>query len=183
MEQWTLWLGEILIGWVTVYAAAYFAMKGKNRAVSENLKEMTRVVEEVKQENRLIIERLGYENRLRLAALDRRLQAYQDAYALWWDLKNCLHDRQRVGEAVMQCQDWWVRNNVYLDPEVRMAFVTAYSSAAHHRAMVDAHTDSATIESNWEAIMRPGQLIPKAVSLPSIPQDSDRSSAPPAPVI
>ena len=68
------------------YLPSYLSEKGKNLATKEDIAEITREVERVKSESRErlegILEHLRYRNQLRLAALDRRLQAHQEAYAL-----------------------------------------------------------------------------------------------------
>ena len=68
-------------------------------------------------------------HQLRLAALDRRLQAHQEAFALWRGLLADMHDPARIGDAVRKCEDWWNNNCLYLSPDARQAFVQAYLTA------------------------------------------------------
>jgi len=74
---------------------SYATEKGKNLATKEDIGTITREVEKVRseyaerfeslaQQNRLLLEHTRQRHELRLAALDRRLAAHQEAYALWW---------------------------------------------------------------------------------------------------
>lgn len=59
---------------------------------------------------------------LRLAAIEKRLAAHQEAYALWSRLLSALHNETRLQEAAEKCQAWWEKNCLYLDPKSRRAF-------------------------------------------------------------
>ena len=88
------------------YLPSYLSKKGENLATKEDIAEITREVERVKSEHteRLegIAEHLRYRNQLRLAALDRRLQAHQEAYALW---QNLMTARMTGKKLVMQSRN------------------------------------------------------------------------------
>src|SRR5437660_7577904 len=68
------------------------------------------------------IARANRKDLLRLAAVEKRLDAHQEAYALWYHLLNALHDRDRVHDAAVECQEWWKKHCLYLDPKSRRAF-------------------------------------------------------------
>ena len=59
---------------------------------------------------------------LRLAAVEKRLAAHQEAYALWCRLLSALHSQDRVHDAAVECQAWWEKNCLFLDPKSRRAF-------------------------------------------------------------
>src|SRR5207248_7668825 len=120
---------------------------GKNLATKEDVGEITRIVENIRAESareleeirhqyRSILDSQGQRHQLRVAALERRLQAHQEAYTLWWNLLGAVHDEQRIGKIVMDCQDWWVKNCLYLDAEARSAFSAAYHAAQMHRGLL-----------------------------------------------
>lgn len=69
-----------------------------------------------------------------MAALDKRLQAHQEAFQRWRKLVAYAHGEE-VGPLVMECQSWWEENCLYLEPAARIAFSDAYTFAATHRKM------------------------------------------------
>ncbi|WP_213765501.1 hypothetical protein [Caballeronia sp. dw_19] len=82
----------------------YFREKGKNRAMTEDIQRLTRAVEDIKAENAreladlahqnsLLIEQTKSRQLLRVAAIDRRLQAHQEAFTRW---------RRMMGEALSE---------------------------------------------------------------------------------
>jgi hypothetical protein len=103
-----------------------------------------------------------------MAALDRRLQAHQEAYALWWDLLPAVNDQQEINRIVLKCQDWWKNNCLYLEADARESFSKAYVAAHNHYQFLDTHTDGDTIRKNWKIVMDAGNIIVKGVELPPI---------------
>ena len=74
-----------------------------------------------------IAESYRQKNRLRLAAIDRRLEVHQKAYALCAELCEAIEEYQdpvRVSDAVYRCRDWWPDNCLYLNSETRQAFAS-----------------------------------------------------------
>jgi hypothetical protein len=69
------------------------------------------------------IAKINYRNQLRLAALDKRLAAHQEAYLLCYELY-CKHkssgdERDKVQK---KCEDWFLRNCLYLGPRSNSKF-------------------------------------------------------------
>ncbi len=46
-----------------------------------------------------------YINQLKLAALEKRLSAHQQAYALWWRLMVNLTSKEKIGRIVIESQE------------------------------------------------------------------------------
>jgi len=111
-----------------------------------------------------------FENNLRLAALEKRLQAHQEAYSHWISLINNLFDEKKIRDSVYMCQEWWVNNCIYLTPEASSAFRTAYFSALGHTAYLSMH-DSKLVEMNAKSIFDAGNIILEGVSLPPIAKE------------
>ncbi len=116
----------------------------------------------------LLTARENRRHQLRTAALERRLQAHQEAYSLWWNLFGAVHDEQRIGKIVMECQDWWVKNCLYLAPEARRAFSAAYHAAYNHRSLLRPDYQADAARENWRLIQDAGPAILRGVELPSI---------------
>ena len=77
----------------------------------------------------IAISRANRKDQLRLAAVERRLAAHQEAYALWFELLNALHHPE-CHDVVIKCQTWWKQNCLYLDPKSRRAFWNGSIDAA-----------------------------------------------------
>lgn len=157
------------------YFKSYVNEKAKNLATKEDLKDITRLVEEVKHEFSIDLEERRTKNQLRMAALDKRLQAHQEAFALWRRLMITVY-KENIGELVIECQTWWNHNCLYLEPEARDAFSNAYFSAAHHQQFSQSlprkAADIELLKKNFDNIKTAGDIILKAVQLPGLtPQE------------
>lgn len=158
---------------------AYFAEKGKNLATKQDVGAITREVEGIRSENaqrlenlahqnRQILEQSGHRQQLRMAALEKRLAVHQEAYVLWVKLFKSVHDDATVGSIIMECQEWWEHNCLYLEDSVRRAFRLAYMTALNHRNLVRWREDVKLVKDSWSDIARVGEVIVKAVELPPI---------------
>ena len=188
----------LLWGFWKIYLRPYLDKKGENLATKEDVAGITDKIEQVKaeyakdfedirQQNRFLLEHAQYKNQLRLAALDRRLQAHQEAYALWQNLMDNAHDREKVGDAVATCQEWWRENSLYLDAEARKAFITAFKSAPTYCQIwtelreADAgemEMRESVLTESWESVSSAGKVIVKAVELPSLAEEEPNPADP-----
>jgi hypothetical protein len=173
------------------YLGSYLREKGKNRATAEDIQRLTRVVEDIKAENArqladlahhngILVEQLKSRQQLRVAAIDRRLQAHQEAFTRWRRLMASAHG-ENAGKVVVECQAWWEENALYLEPEVRDAFNRAYFAAAGHRALTDTPDRDGSVvkdvRDNWKLILGAGDVIMNAVALPAL-NEQERSELP-----
>ena len=160
------------------YLPSYLSKKGENLATKEDIAEITREVERVKSEytERLegIAEHLRYRNQLRLAALDRRLQAHQEAYALLGKLRSAAHATEPISDVFEECNAWWNNNCLYLEADAREKFLGAYYAAQNHpelkrrAAECGSPENMADLDKNWKKINDAPEAIVKAVELPSL---------------
>jgi hypothetical protein len=104
----------------------------------------------------------------RLAALERRPQAHQEAYALWRRLLFADKRNAQIHEAVIQAQEWWEQSCLYLTSDARSAFQQACLAAHDHAALLNIHADVGDLQEAREKVRRAGGVILKAVNLPSI---------------
>jgi len=146
---------------------AYLSEKGKNLATREDVEHITRLVESAKAPYTELLEELRARHQLRLAAVDRRLQAHQEAFVLWRDLVRVVH-KEGVGKAVVDCELWWERNCLYLEPEVRESFVRAYSAANIHRSLLGDRSDAEGVQANWREVMQFPDVLFRATRLPTL---------------
>lgn len=113
------------------------------------------------------ISALNRQNQLRLAAIDRRLDAHQQAYALWRKLIFTSTKEPAFGDVIIECQTWWNNNCLYLDPESRKAFFNAYM-AATDRPFLLGSRDTLAIQENYGKMISAGEVIVKGIALPTI---------------
>lgn len=108
-------------------------------------------------------------DKYRLAAIERRLQAHQDAFALWKELTANLNSKaETLGPIILKCQDWYNRNCLFLEKEAGEKFRIAYMSAGLHRQLVEARADGDTLKDNFKGIWSVGDALRAAVALPAI---------------
>ena len=105
-------------------------------------------------------------NRFRLAALDKRLEKHQEAYALWIRLLTNLFNENELNAVVIECQNWYDNNCLFLDGASRTAFKQAYVLAHGHK-----HYNQSMQEESYNKILTAGRLLEIGVDLPSIGYD------------
>lgn len=160
------------LGAVSGFFLTYFHEKAKNLATREDIGKITEEIESVRQDiihqNNLVLEEVKGRHQLRLAALDRRLQAHQEAFTLWRKLLSKVHSDD-VADAAMECQVWWNENCIYLDSEARIAFRTAYHAAFNLKDfLADKRSNLKLIEENMKRIKDAGEAIVRGAELPSL---------------
>lgn len=149
------------------YLGAYLREKGKNAATKEDISGLTGAVKAVEHRFAAELEAIRGTHALRAAAIEKRLATHQDAYALWIEIMNNVHE-ETIGAVGMKCQKWWIQNCLYLSPEAREAFRRSYSAALQHRQYLRAGIAPEKIEENWEKIMHVGVAIVEGVDLPPL---------------
>jgi hypothetical protein len=200
----------VLIDWNTLITSAlgaavgagiigaYLRKRAENLATKQDIRAITSVVEAVKAEfqqaheaqrhvNERALKSMDYEHQLRVAALERRLDEHQGAYARWWTLQSKMYAPEAHHIAV-ECQLWWVEHNIFLDPQAREAFRDAYLAVG---VMVqlkgDQDAESVRVwREQVETVRKAGNIIAKAVALPPItlkpgPEEPPAPAGGPAP--
>ncbi len=123
----------LIVAGLSSFLGSYLRKKGENVATKEDITLITQKVESVKSSFQEKIESLREKKELKIAALDKRLEAHQQAFTLWRELLSYAHDEDHHMDYVLKCQDWWNHNCLYLDSESRKAFRSAYSSVNLHK--------------------------------------------------
>ena len=67
-----------------------------------------------------------------MAALDRRLQAHQEAYGLLMEALASVHQPDVLHKTVIERDQCWKTSCLYLSAEARAALQYGYMAAAHH---------------------------------------------------
>ncbi|MGE7085693.1 hypothetical protein [Achromobacter xylosoxidans] len=186
-ELLSVFVGMVIAWTIKPAYEGYFRRKGEIFAELASAKalEEARALgrQTLEQENETHKAQLNAKNLMRTAALDKRLEIHQQAFVLWWELRELVHgDPQPLGDHILKCQSWWVEHCLFLDPKAREDFSLAYSSASLHRSYVNPpvrdEDASMALQENWARIMAPGRSLPAAVALPSIAEDRRDPSEP-----
>ncbi|WP_145964078.1 hypothetical protein [Chromobacterium phragmitis] len=111
------------------------------------------------------LEKHKVNNQLKTAAFDARLQAHQEAYGLWRRMNSTPNDEQAYS-IVKECDEWWNNNCLYLEPDARVAFLSAFISK---RQLANYKGDDYPLMSHLRnQIESAGNKIVTAISLPII---------------
>ncbi len=157
--------GVVVFLLIRHFLPGYLSEKGKNLATREDIAEITNEIEQVRSQYAVLLEEMKAKHQLRLAAIDRRLAAHQEAFALWRELLSATHTTE-IGKQVIKCQSWWDGNCLYLEPTAREAFSLAYAAANMHGSLLQSHADAQSVKENWSKIMAAGSAILQAAQLP-----------------
>ena len=110
-------------------------------------------------------------HQLRLAAADKRLEAHQQAFALWRKLIQTVHDEKEIFNTVAECQEWWNNNCLYLSPDAREKFRYSYICAASHNEYKKDRENPQLVTKNWFDIADAGEAIVRGAELPTLGED------------
>lgn len=163
----------ILIGGTVIYLIiknfipSYLQEKAKNLATKEDIEDITNKVESIRFLYASNLEELKGQHQLKLAAIDKRLQAHQEAFALWREILGAVYSDE-IGKVVIKCQDWWEKNCLYLEPNVREAFVKAYSASHIHRELSRDRSDAENVNRSWDTIVDFPKVLFEAIQLPPL---------------
>ena len=165
----TDWLFIFIASFVVGFAAfigIYLRKKGDNLATKEDIGRITDTIEGIRTYYAKELEDIKSVQSLKLAAIDKRLEAHQKAYSLWIKLVRDTHQEEKINQTVMDCQEWWDANCLYLTSRARIAFKHATICAFDHVGYLRAR-DVNLVKQNWADIKRTGELILQGDSLPS----------------
>jgi len=167
-----------VVALVGAFIGSYLKTKAKNLATKEDIHSITNEIENIKTEYAKQLQLLNHEHRilenslqqkydLSVAALEKRLAIHQEAYVLWWELMGSASKRDQVWDCVMKCQDWFVKNSLYLSADARDAFSEAFRAASIHPDLLHPRASAEEIKANFAKVHRAGPVLVQAVSLPS----------------
>ena len=158
------------------YLSTYMSKKGENLATKEDIAAITGEIERVRQQYATDLERLRASldvgARLRTAAVEKRLDKCQEAYTLWTELFWNIHDSATLPQIVVKCQEWWIKNNLYLGSEARAAFKKAYILANTFQMLPREQTDER--ERMFRDIEATGGAIVNSAELPSLGEEEGK---------
>jgi hypothetical protein len=166
MEWISLFLTGIIV-FIASFFGSYFRRKGQNLATKEDISEITEKIEGIRSDYAKQVENYSHHNRLKMAALDKRLEAHQQAYTLWLQLRRSVHTKDKNTDMVIKCQKWWEENCLYLDMESRKAFISSIHAVALHPDLTGGQATKVEVEENWRYIHDCGEILIRGAGLPS----------------
>jgi hypothetical protein len=149
----------------------YLSEKGRNLASKEDIEAITEKVESVKRQHAELLEQLKVKNQLRLASLEQRLLAHQQAYGLWREINSAL-DTSSVHEVAAKCDKWWGENCLYLEPAARSAFLSAFVGARDLEFYKSSTNGASLVAKVRSEIQLAGGVIEECVALPRLNEHS-----------
>ncbi len=99
----------------------------------------------------------------RLAAVDKRLKAHQEAFTHWINIYWNVDDRKVVG-LVVEAQKWWTKNCIYLDTNSRVKFLD-FLNNVHDFSEISNDEER---NQHMAEFYKVGNLILEGVALPPI---------------
>ena len=78
--------------------------------------------------NKAQIAEIEERNKFRLAALDKRMQAHQDAYKIVYQMIKVDYNSEEFGDLNKKCWKWWDKNCLYLEANARKSFNAALNA-------------------------------------------------------
>lgn len=99
------------------------------------------------------------------ATWSRRVEAHQAGFELWWRLKEVIHDSEKRGTVILDAQEWWSKNCLYLSEDARTEFKLMINRASTYARLVetgpgtDSENAARLIEKIWENIDAVGPII------------------------
>lgn len=158
--------GVVVFLLIKYFLPGYLSQKGKNLATKEDISEITKKIAEVESTYNQILETFKAQHQLRLAAVEKRLQAHQEAFCLWRKINGALGS-EHLPEIIRECDEWWGNNSLYLEPEPRRAFLEAWVSARDLKWYQE-NSEASLVTKCHQQINYAGEAITKAVELPRL---------------
>jgi len=121
------------------------------------------------------ISETNYKQQLRLAALDKRLEAHQQAFALWWEIRSNIYHDDKISDTIKKATKWWQNNCLFLGPKSRGPFYNCLIFAGEHANLVKygnpKYDNKKERRESWEVIMLPGKTLVEEMALPSLAEE------------
>lgn len=119
----------------------------------------------------LIVEDIKSRGQLRMACIDRRLQAHQEAFVFWARMMKPPSDDEFL-KAYEEARHWWDRNCLYLEPTVQQAFLHTIDGAlTNHRQIRAGSLENNVIEQHRSTFDDFPVILFQAIQLPSLSPD------------
>lgn len=114
-------------GGVSLFFLSYLARKASLLADKEEIRKITDITEKSKPPYAIQLEQIKVRHQLKMAALDKRLQAHQEAFSFWAKMNKTPYGEE-FKKLHSECSSWWDNNCLYLDQNVRTEFLSSITA-------------------------------------------------------
>ena len=130
---------------------------------------------------------LERKDKYKLVAIEKRLEAHQQAYFLWDKLIHVIHERddEKRNKTMAEAREFWLQNNLYLETKTRNDFIVTINCVSMHPMFLETLRQaeqgdekkkaSKDVKENWVFIQKLGITIQKDVELEPITLKQDSS--------
>jgi hypothetical protein len=158
------------------FMGSYLNKKGENLATKEDIVQLTTLVKGVEHGYNVLIEDMKGKQQLRMAAVDKRLLAHQEAFTHWYEL--VVREYANQGSALAEAQNWWNRNCLDLEPEVRIAFIDTCNQVHHRGELKRRGAPDLEITQAYARIRTFPDVLFKAIKLPGLTAEEQKAVQP-----
>lgn len=131
---------------------------------------------------------LERKEKLKLVAIDRRLEAHQQALKHWYDLKSVIHtsdDDEHKRKVLEAARDFWYSNSLYLEKQTRAKFQEAFWIVSTYKLWLEMRRDIQSQKEKdehiqfymgyWNEFHKLFEIIQKEVELEPIKSEDDKT--------
>ena len=154
-------IGSLVLG--------YFRRRGENLATRQDIEQITRKIEEIKEE-------IQARHTLRFAALEKRLQAHQEAFGHCRRLLDSLQSDTEWRQKLDAMKNWFNDNGLYLEADATNAFWDFYYAAIDydlHRSSSPKNTKG--MKENYAIVRAAPNAMREAIGLQSLRLRADET--------
>lgn len=174
LTNWRYWAILALIVFVATsigtFVTGYFRKRGENLATRRDIEEITRKIEQVKEE-------IQARHTLRFAALEKRLQAHQEAFGHCRKLLGTLQSDDELQQKLDAMINWFNDNGLYLEEDATKAFWDSYYAAIEYKSQRSSSPrNTKGMKENYAIIRAAPDAMREAIGLPSLSLRDDETT-------
>jgi hypothetical protein len=107
---------------------------------------------------------------------------------MWWRIMGVIYEAGNRGAVIIEAQEWWAKNCLYLSENARTGFKRMISIASSHADLVEAYRGTGdkagtqAVKESWADIVGVGQVLAEGAGTRLSEQvlDELKGKAPPA---
>lgn len=164
---------------VAAYMGAYYAERGKSRAIKETIADIHLIVKEIESKFNMKLADLQAHHQMRMVAADKRLEVLQQAFTHWQQLYQAAatmgpsssYSRERVDEEIENYKTWLFKHTIYLRPPSRKAVNDALIAAVKHIGYMQQRANYGDqFTENWCLLEQVANIFLQEAELPPFSQ-------------
>ena len=99
------------------------------------------------------------------ATWPRRVEVHQAGFEMWWRIMGVIYESENCGAVILEAQEWWSKNWLYLSENARTGFKRMISLANNHADLAEAYRGTGdkvgtqAVKESWAEIVAVGQAL------------------------